>query len=192
MHAREGIRWSPVAVVDKFDAEQTRWLQSRVGQRIPLQHRHFLDAGLRPFEQAESIGNLLTTAGLTRLMSLLIAGGGQGATNTATRLGTGNGAGSAAIGDTDLGASAGSSNRWFQTMDATYPSVAASVMTAKATFASADGNYAWNEWGLDIGTPTVSSGATVNATLLNHKTSAALGTKVAGQTWALTVTITIS
>jgi hypothetical protein len=125
-------------------------------------------------------------------MALLNATGGQAATNTATRLGTGNGAGSAAIGDTDLGAAAGSANRWFNIMDATFPSVATNVLTAKSTFASADGNYAWNEWGLDIGTPTVSSSATVNATLLNHKTSAALGTKASGSSWALTVTITIS
>ena len=39
---------------------------------------------------------------------------------------------------------------------------------------------------------TVTSGATVNATLLNHKTSAALGTKASGATWAFTVTITLS
>lgn len=187
-------QWKPRAVVEKFDAEQAAWVRRRSGllEHVPLQRRHFADAGVEPYAVTESIGNRLTTAGLTRLMSLLIGGGGQAATATATRLGVGNGGGTDAIGDTDLGAAAGSGNRWFQVMDSTFPSVAAGVMTAKATWGGSDGNFAWNEWGIDIGTPTVSSGATVNATLLNHKTSAALGTKASGQTWALTVTVTIS
>lgn len=188
-------KWWPRAHVDKFDADQAAWTRNKLGLHVrePLQLRHFQDANVRPYAVAESEGNRLTTAGLTRLMSLLVGTGGvQAMTNTATRLGVGNGGGTDAVGDTDLGAAAGAGNRWFQVMDATYPSVAAGVLTAKATWASADGNFAWNEWGLDIGTPTVSSGATVNATFFNHKTSAALGTKASGQTWALTVTVTIS
>jgi hypothetical protein len=80
------------------------------------------------------------------------------------------------VGDTDLGAAAGSSNRWFQIMDATYPSASAAVVTLKSSFATGDENYAWNEWGLDIELPPCSS-ATVGACLFNHKTGAALGTK---------------
>jgi hypothetical protein len=134
----------------------------------------------------------VTTAGLTRNASLLIGAGGQAPTNTSCRLGVGNGAGTAAVGDTDFSAAAGSSNRWFQIMDSTFPSAAAAVITFKATFGASDGNFAWNEWGIDIGTPTVSSSATVAATLLNHKTSAALGTKAASTTWGFTATVTLS
>jgi hypothetical protein len=183
--------WHAHATVEKWDVEQTEWVSRRSGLRAP-RAAHFERLRVRPFEVVECDGNLLTTAGLTRLMSLLNGAGGQAMTNTATRLGTGNGAGTAAVGDTDLSASAGAANRWFQIMDATFPSVASNVLTAKSTFASADGNYAWNEWGMDIGTPTVTSAATVNATLVNHKTSAALGTKASGSSWALTATITIS
>jgi hypothetical protein len=142
-----------------------------------------------PYEVNEVPGNLLTTAGITRLVSLLTAGGGQAVTTTAARVGVGNGVGTAAIGDTDLSASAGSTNRWFQTCTVTTPS---NVLTLSATFASADGNFAWNEFGIDIGTPTVTSGNTVNATLLNHKTSIAQGTKASGQTWTATATVTFS
>lgn len=199
----EGVKWNAHALVEKWDADATEWVRRRlslarqVGLRIGargarIQAADFARLGVRPFEVVERPGNLLTTAGLTRLTSLLNGAGGQAATNTATRTGVGNGAGSAAVGDTDLSASAGSANRWFQVMDATFPSVAAAVITFKSTFASADGNFAWNEWGLDIGTPTVTSANTVNATLLNHKTSAALGTKTAGASWALTTTITFS
>jgi len=76
-------------------------------------------------------------------------------------------------------------------MDATYPSVSAGVLTARATFGASDGNFAWQEWGMDVGTPTVTSGTTVNANFFNHKI-VSLGTKANPAVWALTVTITIS
>lgn len=142
-----------------------------------------------PFEVVDIPGNLLTTAGIGRIATLLTAGTGNLISSTTARVGVGNGAGTAAIGDTDLSASAGSSNRWFQTCTVTTPS---NVLTFAATFASADGNFAWNEFGIDIGTATVTSAATVNAVLLNHKTSIAQGTKAAGQVWTATATVTFS
>jgi hypothetical protein len=183
--------WYAQAHVDKYSQDQTDWVYHQIPfQRI--QGHHFERHRLVPEDGvADSDLNLLTTNGVNRMLNLLIAAGGQGMTNTATRLGTGNGVGTAAAGDTDLSAAAGSANRWFQVMDATFPSVATNVLTAKATWATGDGNYAWNEWGLDIGTPTVTSGNTVNALLFNHKTSAALGTKATGS-WVLTVTVTIT
>lgn len=135
--------------------------------------------------------NLLTTAGLTRITSLITGAGGQAATATAVRLGVGDGTGPAAIGDTDLSAAAGSTHRQFYAMDATYPTIAAGVITLKSTFSGSDANFAWNEWGVDIGTPTVTNGTTVNATFLDHKI-VSLGTKVSGAVWAFTATITLS
>lgn len=190
LDTRETVKWSCMAHVAKYDDDQTEYAVRKSGLLAP-QSQVFEELRLRPFEEAESTGNLLTTAGLTRLNNLLTGAGGQAATNTATRLGVGNGAGTAAVGDTDLSASAGSSNRYFQVMDATFPSVSSGVTTYKATYATGDANFAWNEYGIDIGTPTVSAGTTVAACLLNHKTSAGLGTKATG-TWVLTVTITIS
>lgn len=184
------IRWIPRARVDKYEQSAVEWVERQSGILAP--DANTIEAyGVRPYESIEVDGNLLTTAGLTRLTNLLTAGGGQALTNTSTRLGVGNGAGTAAVGDTDLSAVAGAANRWFQVMDATFPSASAAVVTFKSTFATGDGNFAWNEWGLDIGTPPVTSAATVNAVLFNHKTSAALGTKASGS-WALTVTVTFS
>lgn len=205
LDTREEVRWRPVAHVDKWDQDQTEWVAERMQRRLSERAAHlllgrdlrspqaaqFVKLGVKPYEEAESIGNLLTTAGLTRLMSLLVAGGGQALTNTSTRLGVGDGSGTAAVGDTDLSASAGATHRQFYVMDATFPSVAAGVLTAKSTFATGDANFAWNEWGLDVGAPTVANGTTVAALLFNHKTSAALGTKTTGS-WSLTVTVTIS
>lgn len=186
----EGARWRCDWTVDRWDAEQTRWATARLG--------HQPDAGdfarlrIRPYESSLVAGNLLTTAGLNRLTSLAIAGGGQGLTNTACRIGVGDGAGTAAVGDTDLSASAGSTHRWFQVMAATYPQQSNGVITLQSAFGTADGNFAWNEFGIDVGTPTVSSGNTVAALLFNHRTSIAQGTKASGQTWTATATITIS
>jgi len=185
----DSIKWTSHALVEKWSGEQVAEVIARTGVQNPS--GSLLASYLAPAEIAEASGNLLTTAGLTRLASLLVAGGGQALTNTATRLGVGDSTTAAAIGDTDLGAAAGSTHRFFMTMDATYPSVSAGVLTAKATFGASDGNFAWQEWGLDVGTPTVTSGTTVNATFFNHKI-ASLGTKVSPAVWALTVTVTIS
>jgi hypothetical protein len=187
----DGITWRSYALVEKFDEDQTRWVTSRSGLVAPAGD-DFARLGVRPSEVTEKAGNLVTTAGLTRITSLITAAGGQGPTNTAARMGVGNGAGTAAVGDVDLSASSGSTNRWFNLIDATYPTTSAGVMTFKSTFASGDGNFTWNEWGIDIGTPTVTASSTVNACLLNHKTSASLGTKVSGGSWAFTVTITLA
>lgn len=136
-------------------------------------------------------GNLLTTAGLTRITSLITGGGGQAATNTSARIGVGTGTTAAAIGDTDLSAAAGSSNRQFEIMAATYPQVSAGVMTFRAVFTTGEANFHWQEWGIDIGTPIVAAGTTVNATLVNHKV-VDLGTKTSAAAWTFTVTITLS
>lgn len=182
------IQW----MVERWHAEQVNYLRRKLGPLAPLQAHDFERHHLLPYDVSVVKGNLLTTAGLTRLTNLLTAGGGVALTNTTLRIGVGNGAGTAAVGDTDLSAAAGSANRWFQIMDATFPSVSGAVLTAKSTFASGDGNFAWNEFGMDIAAATVTSGNTVNTTLFNHKTSIAQGTKTAGQVWAATATVTFS
>lgn len=195
MEAGDFFGWNPVAVVEKFSQDQVDFATRKLEQLangIYVPDGDFLRevCGEPEDGYAEAVGNLLTTAGLGRLTSLLIAGGGQGLTNTATRLGVGNSSTAAAVGQTDLQAAAGAGNRQFKVMDATYPQQSAGVVTAKSTFATGEANFAWAEWGLDIGTPTVADGTTVAALLLNRKVES-LGTKVSGA-WALTVTITFS
>jgi hypothetical protein len=154
-------------------------------------------AGVRPYETTEVVGNLVTTAGWTRASNLLTnQGATQAFTATAVRIGAGDGTVSAgggsvpaAAGDTDLAAAAGSTHRWFQVVGGA-GTVSTNTLAFTATFGTADGNFAWNEFGIDVGTPTVSSGNTVNALLYNHKTSIAQGTKASGQTWAATATLT--
>jgi hypothetical protein len=187
----DAVKVKTVWRVERWDSDQTEWTQTRTGLATPSA-ANFRALNVLPYDVSRVEGNLLTTAGLTRITALLTAAGGQGVVATSTRLGTGNGAASAVVGDTDLGAAAGSTNRWYQIMDSTYPQTAAGVLTVKSTFASADGNYAWNEFGIDVAAPTVASSAVVGALLLNHKTSIAQGTKASGQTWAATATLTLS
>jgi hypothetical protein len=185
---RDRLGWFAELQVERWDEDQTRWLARKAHVKAPrasLFHLH----GLKPYEVTRVERNLLTTAGIGRITTLINAGTGNLIASATARVGAGNGAGSAAIGDTDLSAAAGSANRWFQTCVVTVPS---NVWTFVATFGTADGNFAWNEWGIDIGTATVSSGNTVAAVLLNHKTSIAQGTKASGQTWTATATVTLS
>ena len=167
---RDTMKWRPVLTVAKYAGS---------------------DLTVDPIDVIIAPGNLLTTAGLTRITSLITGGGGQAATNTSARIGVGNSSTAAAVGQTDLQAAAGAANRWFQTMDATFPQVSAGLMTFRSTVGTADGNFAWAEWGIDIGTPTVTTGTTVNATLLNRAVQA-LGTKTSAGTWVATATITLS
>jgi hypothetical protein len=190
MSAGDTFKWSIMWKVRRYDADATSWLCRRLGREALGED--FAAAGIRPYVESEVAGNLLTTVGLNRLTNLLIAGGAQALTNTSARVGVGDGTGTAAIGDTDLSAAAGSTHRWFHVLDASFPTQSNGLVTCQASFGGTDGNFAWNEFGIDIGTPTVTSGSTVNALLLNHKTSIAQGTKTSGQTWVASATITFS
>jgi len=188
----DGVKWVPLAHIDKYSPEQVDWVRNKTGILEP-QGSVFERFEMAPEDGVfETIGNELTTAGLTRITSLINGAGGQALTNTATRIGVGNGTTAFAVGNTDLSAAAGSSNRFFMTMDATYPSTSAGVITARATFGTSDGNFNWQEWCLDIGTPTVTSGTTVNATMLNRRVPGSMGTKASGASWVFTVTVTLS
>jgi hypothetical protein len=186
----ERANWLAHMHVDKYDDDQVKWVQRRMGALYVPQGQSFEYLGVKPSETVDVTGNLVTTAGWTRLTSLMVGGGGQALTNTATRLGVGNSTTAAAIGQTDLQAAAGTANRYFMTMDATYPSAATNVITARASFATGDANFVWAEWALDVGTPTVTAGATVNAVMINRAVQA-LGTKASG-VWTATATITFT
>lgn len=173
--------------VDRWDEEQTEWVRRHTGLSAP-QGADFRRLNVKPYLSTVVEGNLITTAGWTRASNLLTN---QGATQamdaTHTRIGAGNGGGSAAAGDTDLSAVAGSANRWFQLVSGA-GTVSTNTLAFSATFGSADGNFAWTEFGIDVG--NTSSSNAVAALLYNHKTSIAQGTKASGQTWTPTATFT--
>ena len=71
-------------------------------------------------------------------------------------------------------------------MDSTYPqhtdgtTIASNTITLRSTFASGDANYAWEEWVVD------------NATRALNRKVQSMGTKVAGATWQVTVTLSLA
>ena len=174
--------------IRKYTEHQTEHARALIGHDPG--EEDFQRLGIDPYELSTVDGNLVTNAGWQRFLTLANAGTGNLVTSTTAWVGAGDGGGTAAAGDTDLSAAAGSTHRWFQTCTVTNPSNVTLVFVA--AFGSADGNFAWNEFGIDIGTATVTSGNTVNAVLLNHKTSIAQGTKASGQTWTATATLTFT
>lgn len=186
--SHDGLKWNPTAEIKKYSLDQVQWVRDKTGLLEPKSY-DFDALGLEPEDGILTVeGNELTTAGLTRITSLINGAGGQALTATATRIGVGSDSATAfSAGQTDL---VGGS-KYFMTMDSTYPSTAAGVITARATYASGVANFAWNEWCLDIGSPTVSAGSTVNATMLNRKV-VSMGTKASGASWVFTVTVTLA
>ena len=95
-------------------------------------------------------------------------------------IGVGDGVTAFAATQTDLVAAA---NKFRKAMDATFPTTVGNVLTFKSTFATAEANFAWNEWGV--------FNASAAGVMLNRKQEA-LGTKPSNQTWAFTVTLTFA
>lgn len=139
-------------------------------------------AGLPPDEVYENEGNLLLNAGITRAINLITGAGGTAYNAANSRIGVGNSTTAASASQTDLqGAS-----KYYMLVTSVTPS--SQTITWVATFASADGNFAWEEWGIDNGS---SSSASAVAPMLNRKVQS-MGTKASGAAWTLTVAITIS
>lgn len=163
---------------------------ARPGVWVPK--HELIAAGLRPdVEQLPYGTNLWTTAGWTRVFTNLTAVPASTAVYDAThtRLGVGNGVTAAAIGNTDLAAAAGATNRQFKLVDSG-PTLGASGGTGSsawpATFGTGVGNFVWAEWCVDNGT---ADGTTVVATMINRAVPNSLITKTSAAAVTLTVTL---
>jgi hypothetical protein len=174
--------------VDRWDTDQTTWAARRCqGQPEPADFRLL---GVKPYETTELAGNLITNAGWTRLMNLLTnQAAAQALDATHTRIGVGDATTPAeAYADADLAAAAGSTHRWFQPVTGA-GTLGTRTLAFTATFGTADGNFAWAEFGIDVTSGTAAAGNTVGALLFNHKVAIAQGTKVSGQTWTATASL---
>jgi len=135
---------------------------------------------LQPYEVDVTKGNILVNAGIQLLEDLLMGAGGNAFNNANSYLGVGDSSAAAGATQTDLQAA---TNKVRKAMEATFPSKSAQTMTFKSIFASGDGNWEWLEWGI--------FNASTAGTMLNRKV-VSKGTKESGDTWTLTVTVTIS
>jgi hypothetical protein len=183
----ESCRGTTLWHFERFDADAVAWATQRLGHE-PRLLAEFRRLGIASYRTTEHQGNLILNAGWTRLMNLLTN---QGATQaydaTHTRIGAGNSATAVTYADTDLNAAAGAANRFFELVNGA-GTLGTRTLAWTAVFASADGNFAWQEFGIDQGT---ANGTTVTAPMLNHAVSAQ-GTKASGQVWTATATFTFS
>lgn len=136
----------------------------------------------RFLKSSEVIGrNLLTNYGINNIIWPAVAGGTYTAMNNANaRLGVGDSTTAAAASQTDLQAA---TNKTYQAMDATYPTQGTNQQIVfRATFGGSSANYHWQEYISDNGT----AGHALNRLVSDQ------GTKTSGQSWQLTLTITLS
>lgn len=161
--------------------DNPKWI---IASKVEKWHRsEDHDAGHEPDEVEDFKGNLLLNAGIARMLDLLIAAGGQGYDATHSRIGVGDSNTAAVATQTDL--QAATNKQWKLVSSATR---ATQVVTWVATFGTAQANFAWEEWGIDVGT---ADSTTLTSPMLNRKVQT-MGTKASGSTWALTVTLTIA
>jgi hypothetical protein len=122
----------------------------------------------------------LTTAYRDYVASLSAGAGGTAFNNANSYIGVGDSTTAFAAAQTDLQAA---TNKLRKAMDATYPQVAANVLTFRSTFGTSEANFAWQEWGV--------FNAASGGTMMNRKVES-LGTKTSSQSWQITVTITLA
>lgn len=121
----------------------------------------------------------ITTSGRNHLVSAIVGGGVTAFNNANAHLGVGNSATVFSAAQTDLVGAL----KTRKAMDATYPTVATNVITAQATFGTADANHAWDEVGL--------FNAATAGTMMS-RVVVALGTKTSASTYVCTYTLTIT
>lgn len=133
-------------------------------------------------QETEFSPNLLLNEGINMLWTILCSSGGTKFDNANAYLGVGDSTTAAAASQTGLQAS---TNKLYKAMDVSYPTYGTNQKaTWKATFGSSEANFSWQEF-------TVANGNSDTATNLNRKVSDQ-GTKASGQTWELTLEITVS
>jgi hypothetical protein len=137
----------------------------------------------KPFEVSEFEGNLLLNEGINDIWAKVVGTAGTAFNNANAHLGVGDSNTPAAAAQTGLQALV---NKLYQDMDGSYPTTppVSQQVVFRSTFGVNDANWAWEEF-------TVCNTDADGGVNLNRKVSAQ-GTKVIGQTWVLTLTITLS
>jgi hypothetical protein len=143
-------------------------------EAVALAGENFL--GSEAFE-----GNLGLNEGLAELIDIICGLGTPTKwDNTNARLGVGNSNTAADPSQTSLQGA----TKTFKAMDTGYPQRSGQTAEWRATFGSAEGNYAWEEF-------TVVNAADDSGKNLNRKVESK-GTKSSGETWTLSLKITFS
>jgi len=139
--------------------------------------------------------NLITNAGKARFNNhcLGITGFPTFGLTTTTRFCVGNSSTAVSGSDTNLNASASLTARYCKPIDSqatlTTTNVSQDTMHFETTMGTSEANFAWEEFGLDVGSPTVTAGISVNTLLTHGLPSPSVGTKGSGAIWIAKVDI---
>ena len=134
--------------------------------------------GIEQFSKVE--GNCLCNQGINDIWKSICGTGGVQYSNAVANLITGTGSGAATASDTEATFTAGVKKG----MESGFPTYGTSQKaTWKSSYGSGDANQVWGEFGV--------LNAASSGDLLNRKVSAQ-GTKTSGQTWELSLEITLS
>jgi len=126
-------------------------------------------------------GNVLLNEGINELWTLVCGGAGTAFSNANAYIGVGDGTTAEDAAQTGLQGT----SKLYKGMDAGYPTYGSDQKaTWRATFGSAEANFAWEEI-------TVANGSDDTAVNLNRKVQS-MGTKASGTTWIATLEITLS
>lgn len=193
----DAAQWRCQWKIDKYDVTDLKRVDPAFLAQMSAEQQlaALVAKGLRPYETIEREGNLLMYGGVSCQWQTLIGNGtttaGQALTyfnNAQAAIGVGDSTTAAAATQTNLQAA---TNKLRKAMDATYPvhtdgttSGAASIVF-RSTFASADANFAWQEWGI------FNSATDATGRMLNRKVESN-GTKASGASWQFSCTLSLS
>lgn len=153
---------------------KTEWKIEKFADDAAVQGGH-------PYETVKFEDNILVNGGINLMLTLLAGGGGTVFNGGNSFIGVGDSSAAESAGQTDLQAS---TNKTRVLMNFGFPTFGTSQQIVfQSDFTAALGNYAWNEF--------AAFNAAAAGTMLNRKVSSQ-GTKASGQTWRVTLTITIS
>lgn len=133
----------------------------------------------QPYEVSEFDENCLLNAGITNANLLIIGSAGTAYNHDNAKLGVGSVTTAENASQTGLQ----DASPTFIAMESGYPSNSAQTISWKSSFGAGDANVKWQEFAVDCGTG--------DAAVFNRKVSDQ-GSKTSGQTWVLTLEITLS
>lgn len=161
-------------IIETFKEKAVWTLTKYASEQDALEHN--------PFAVETIDGNLLLNEGINYLLTKIFDGTGTLFDTSNTYLGVGDSSTAASAAQTGLQAS---TNKLYKAMfSGDFPSVSGQTITFKASFGSSEANFSWQEF-------TVANGNSDSAVNLNRKVSDQ-GTKVLGQVWELTLTVTLA
>jgi hypothetical protein len=191
-HSSDGLRWHPVCVVEKYDADQVEWVRYHCeGELTGDLLRSMLPGPAGGYARDE--GNGVVAGGLANIAYLLTGSGGHALAPGRSVFGVGADGGGFSPGHGHLGNDSNEAEgaTWYRPMDHGYPVVAeGAVIAGQATFSETEANFAWAEWCWASGEGEPSAGEKLSrcypgpSVMINRKAPAeGFGAKEPGVAW---------